>query len=295
MDMKSQVVSKLLRVLFPMLVLVVCGSMGGNKFTKPVKQQPTTLKEWMDSNNRKFDINFRVINRCCKEKRSSNNRIIEHEQFRKIKVGLKQTSSLHPSLIVFGDESPMESIGPPIILTENTHYLEYKDNMATFQRLPNRNIMWGNWFVTSKLSGCDVWIAYRQSDGFNEPLIIHVNANDYCKQNSIEKCLAHKQNMAFEARDYIRKNQELYYEFTTRVALHSQDRNYDWEEFTRKYSIQPCLYPGFALFYGTYDSLRGWDFELRDLKTGKKISCTSLNKSMPGHPQDQDRRKKHEL
>ena len=94
------------------------------------------------------------------------------------------------SLRVFGGE-PKEK--PKVDLIEDTHYLEVQPNHATFQRLDQYK--WGRWFITSTLSGCDVYVAH--SDGF-EPVIIHVNANEYCNKN-IERCLEKKYDMAIDA------------------------------------------------------------------------------------------------
>ena len=148
--------------------------------------------------------------------------------------------------------------------------MEYKLNTGTVQRLQRNK--WGSWFITSTLTGCEVWIARCFVCAHDiEPFIVHINAIDYCKGHTISQCLERKYKMASVVLDYM--NSEIKgakYKFTARFLSGLQDypRGYlDKFEVTTK--IKTCLYQGPAVFYGTYtnDHNPGWYFELQDCKT----------------------------
>ena len=233
---------------------------------------PQTLKEWMKSNNGQFDIYFQVSQPFRTEKQININ-VTEHVQNSKIKVG-KETKT-RTLFVCNAGSRLLSSSRVRHDLIENTHFLEYQTSNAVFQRLDHNNNKCGHWFITSKLSGCDIYIAH--SDG-SEPVIVHVNARDYCSETNrnIEKCLRAKHEMANEALHHL--NQEKpQYKFIKRFS--SAFRTYsnkDWKTWAAKTSIQPCLYSGFGLFYGTCTGSGIWEFELRELATGKIVSCLPI-------------------
>ena len=89
-----------------------------------------------------------------------------------------------------------------IVLTENSerqikssgNYLPFLEDKAMFLRV-NR-AMWGIFFGTAPLAGCDIWIADHKD---YEPLILHINANAI-KDPVVN--LQHKQDLAKEILDY---------------------------------------------------------------------------------------------
>ena len=226
-----------------------------------------TLKEWIDSNN--FTVHFQVY-QPFRHEINHNKEVQEHTQLCTMKVG-KHTNS--QSLTVFGGKSEEK----PNYEIEDTHYLEVQPNHATFQCLDQYK--WGRWFITSTLSGCDVYVAH--SDGF-EPVIIHVNANEYCnKDKNIERCWEKKYDMAIDALTYINSGAREPYKLIKRVSsnVHKYYSTSKWKNWAKQVAIQPCLYSGLTLFYGTYTDSGKWDFELRDLKSGKKLSCIDVDKT----------------
>ena len=85
-----------------------------------------------------------------------------------------------------------------------SNYLPWERNKACFLSLRKA---YGNWSFTAGLSGCEVWIATRNGPG-QEPIMFHVNTYD-C--NYTTQDLKKRENMAFEALEYIRENYTFVY------------------------------------------------------------------------------------
>ena len=171
-------------------------------------------------------------------------------------------------------------------LSSNTHYLPWFPDEALFMLLDHSK--WGNWYFTSRLSGCDVWIADREG-GF-EPLTIHINAN--ALQSDPVKNLEHKERLATRALNTFNQKYQQAYRFIQRISYdYASDpyttssekeaiNNY-WQRYIAGTGIPHALYlteSGF--FYGIYDAgafTGAWNFVLKDLIGGGillRIDCS---------------------
>ena len=174
-------------------------------------------------------------------------------------------------------------------LQSPTNFLPWDEDRATFLLLDSK---W-DFYVTSQLSGCDVWIADHEKF---EPLTLHINANDLKDQPV--KNLEYKEKLAVAALKYfnenVMKNKNNYYKFVMRMsydyknkpfpAIVKQEIDEYWNGFHERFPDLPSsgkqLYevgkP--ALFYGAFTggSRPSWDFSLKDNLDGtnlKEIDC----------------------
>ena len=124
------------------------------------------LKEWMDKDGNNIQV-YGII--------KLNEEIIYPDVFE-----INQYDTIHVAkspdeagaLMVY-DTSEASNRGS--LTSYATNYLPYRNNSATFLQLSHSDR--GNWFITYKLSGCDIWIA--KPKGLLEPLVIHANANQH--------------------------------------------------------------------------------------------------------------------
>ena len=156
---------------------------------------------------------------------------------------------------------------------ENTdaqsNVLPWKENIATYLLLDDEK--WGKFFITSTLSGCDVWVADDES-GY-DPLIVHINynLNDIAVPN-----LTEKQNRAMSVLDYFKRETGYDYRYIACVSYDwaSEGKYVDeikeyWNTFTQETRIPYTLYnPAHALFFGTFASGE-WTFAVKNLESGK--------------------------
>ena len=166
-----------------------------------------------------------------------------------------------------------------------TNFLPFVENQAAFMYLNHK--AFGNFFATTPLSGCDVWIADAKR---REPVIIHINANEL-GEDPLQN-LEYKEDLAQK----ILKHLGHQYQFVLRVSYDfAKDRNSRryhegiekyWNGFKSKFSGVPLvLYEiksGLGFLYGTHDIEfeklgRVWNFFLKDLGKGdivKKVGCS---------------------
>ena len=158
-----------------------------------------------------------------------------------------------------------------------SNLLPFVENEATYL-LPDHK-KWGNFFITSVLTGCDTWVA--DDDSGYDPLIVHVNANDIADPVAN---LKQKQNLAMATLDYFNQDTRLNYEYIQRVSYdyaketpNPDDINEYWNEFTDETGIPYTLYyPAKAVFFGLYAS-SAWNFAVKNIESGeiiKHIKCS---------------------
>ena len=167
-----------------------------------------------------------------------------------------------------------------------TNFLPFVQDQAAFMYLNHKNF--GNFFATTKLSGCDVWIADAKR---KEPVVIHINANELgeepvqnleYKEDLAQKILNH---LGYQYRFVLRVSYDFAKDKVSR-KYHEGIEDY-WNGFKIRFSDVPLvLYEiksGQRFLYGTHDIERlgrAWNFFLKDLGKGdiiKKVGC-SINK-----------------
>ena len=222
-------------------------------------------------------------------KRISLEHVQEIEQREKIKIAKEANSN---TLYIFNGDSPAVLDKK---LQTDTNFLPFSEDRATFMHLNHKQF--GNWFATSPLSGCDVWIA----DSKNlEPVVIHINANKYGKAPL--RNLEYKQGLANDILKHLNRGTgRPKYEFVLRISYNfardgltsRQEKtriNGYWNEFKNRYKDIPfVLYKideGAGFLYGTHNMRlpklgRAWNFLLKDLGSGRileNIACTASTK-----------------
>ena len=151
---------------------------------------------------------------------------------------------------------------------EKTNYLPFLEDRATFMFLDANR---GTWFVTSELSGCDVWVAHCGTAVF----VLHINANslgDYPLDN-----LGFKQNVAKVALTLINADrqpackfvQRFSYDYSKDSGVKTADMKKYWSGFAKHHKhVAVKKYDGNSFFYGKYDSqASSWKFALRRTDT----------------------------
>ena len=172
----------------------------------------------------------------------------------------------------------------------DTNFLPWQTDKATFLRLDHGT--WGPWYVTSPLSGCDVWIADHQNF---DPLTIHINANSLAQFPL--KNLRYKEDLANIALNYfnerIMRNPAYYYKFIQRISYdyandpgttpeEKQDIDNYWKDFGFPYVLYHTNKGELAFLYGTYASgwfSSTWNFVLKELNSGKILLKLDCNES----------------
>ena len=146
------------------------------------------LKNWLDKAKQVGTIHEPSI-----LENYSENPIPEYSGIVEIKQFGEITVAEGDMVLVVYSGSPSTPIVPST--ASHTNYLPWDGDVATFLRLDHNK--WGSWFITSPLTGCDVWIAGRPDF---EPLLIHINANKF-RNNPLQN-LIYKQNLAMEVLTY---------------------------------------------------------------------------------------------
>ena len=175
-------------------------------------------------------------------------------------------------------------------LESTANFLHYEMDKAVFLQV-NR-AMWGFWFGTDMLSGCDIWIAVHED---YDPLIIHINANSI--KNPVDN-LIYKQNLAKQALDYFNENEiieeDKYYDFHQRISYDfakdhepiKDEIDEYWNNFKVEHNIPYYLYyyekgQNGVFFYGIYDTCyftEAWKFALKVIRSGNvlaQFSCST--------------------
>ena len=195
----------------------------------------------------------------------------------------KKESYIDVHVLDHDDSSQLSLLKPD--LHENTYYLPYKPNTATYMHL-NWHATPGHLFITQQLSGCDIWIADSVDlDRSTGPLIVHVNANaaydEFIRsEKNPKKYLIHKRNLATDALELFNANlgkKEHKYKFYCHIShdliksieydfynnpiekekMEKEIKNY-WNDKIPKYRYSEKYWPiaeeykYLALFYGTY-------------------------------------------
>ena len=245
----------------------------------------TELKKWMDGVGRDIQVVFGIYNDATSrwEKVAEDPDVWEIDgQEVDSTVSVAKATDMDGILKVYNNtmsksEKKSNSIS---LISSATNYLPFVPNSVTFLLL--NHIARGNWFVTYKLSGCDIWIA--KPEHFLEPLVIHANAN----QDSDDpiKRLQYKEELAENALDYFANhNQIAKYNFVYRISSSGgcKDKECDdyWEKFKTKNKYY--LYPStaYAFFYGTLlteigGTLEGWEFVLKGELENKKVILLTI-------------------
>lgn len=192
----------------------------------------------------------------------------------------KAGSQFSSVLFVFGNGSTKEQYVDKNTKTD-TDYLPADKNKASFKLLQAKN---GSMFITSVLTGCDVWIADRMGV---QPLVVHVNAYQY--SGDPVRQLTYMEGLATEALNYFNdKITQNYYKYIMRVSSdfagqYPSDRdkiNDYWNQFSRK-NIPHVLYDASnpALLYGTLNAPQNieWYFRLKDLIHGRLMLRMNCN------------------
>ena len=244
----------------------------------PSKGDGYVLKKWMDSAKGVKNIVESSVSVSYNISQDTN--IVEIQQIRPIKAAKCEEENV---LTAFSNPDSDYCTADEELVSE-TNFLPWSEDKATFMRLDH--IRWGIWFFTSKLSGCDIWIADRK--GEFEPLVIHANANSL--GNDPVRNLQCKQNLSMMALTKFNQKYNQSYKFIQRISYDfasvpglspeqkEQIKEY-WNSF-KSYKIPFVLYKiqnenqiGFV--YGTYSNAK-WYFVLKELNSGKilvKIAC----------------------
>ena len=139
---------------------------------------------------------------------------------------------------------------------QDTNFLPYVENHATFMQLDHSRF--GNWFFTSPLSGCEVWIVHDRSG--EQPFIIHLNSIDCGNTPEVMEMLGN---------EAVRRISKAYpgYSILSKRIVKQKRRQFTYPEGT-------AFYEKFAIFYGRYTGVNrcedkslysgGWSFYLRD-------------------------------
>ena len=178
---------------------------------------------------------------------------------------------------------PSGKLGEGFVINESlqttTNYLPWSPNQAMCMTMDHEK--WGDWFITSPLTGCDVWLAARKGA---EPLAIHISAKKYGIKKLL-KNLEYKENLAMQALNYFNSIvQGEKYHFVLRASYDfgnynaTNDTQKDqiheyWNSFKKKNpDVVPIFYLGLGFFYGRYNiltTLEQWQFALKDLIEGR--------------------------
>ena len=144
---------------------------------------------------------------------------------------------------------------------QETHFLPWVSNHATFMQLDRSRF--GNWFFTSPLSGCEVWIVHDRNG--NQPFIIHLNLYD---------CDNKPEDMEMLGNEAVRRISETYpgYNILSKRIVKQKRRQFTYPDGTAFYEEQ-------AIFYGRYTGANrcedkslhsgGWSFYLKDITKNK--------------------------
>lgn len=258
------------------------------------------LKEWMDSSLKYISVKQCKTSDFCHfitiKQVNGSQHLFKAEHIEKVSIArfpFKPKVSRDSEIKVFHDvndhgitQEERKSIQFSI---SKTHYLPYRVNSAVFMQL--KHTVYGNWFVTNPLSGCDIGIV--KTKGNLEPVVIHMNANSetedegqyHYKSKLFDSYLQHFNNIDRGSEDlFVFRIQRGY----NGISAENDDEN------TFTYKITNL---GFGLFYGTVcrkEDTR-WVFVLKDggtndlllqiecpLKRNALCSVNRLSRTTPG-------------
>ena len=160
----------------------------------------------------------------------------------------------------------------PVTL-QRTHFLPYEENRGTYMQLSYAEF--GDWFFTSQLSGCEIWIAHDRNSK-TQPLIIHSNSFD-CQH---ERKLTENVQLSTAALMHYNNKYNRHYELVHRVMWDIRDLSTDPDGYIKGFQqlfphVQIAMYNRPALFYGRHRQpyrceddnaayYGGWTFHLRE-------------------------------
>lgn len=158
---------------------------------------------------------------------------------------------------------------------QQTHFLPWVPNHGAFMQLSYADF--GNWFFTSQLSGCEIWIAHDRNPN-NQPLIIRVNSHD-CQN---EKEIGEREALGVAALKRYNMNHKRHYELLQRImvnisgnpVVYTDPDGYLSGLHRRFPHVQITMYDHHAVFYGMHCQpyyceddtgayYGGWKFYLR--------------------------------
>lgn len=254
-------------------------------FGTPSNGNGQALKQWLDSAKEVLIVTEESATDAVRYHSIPNHQDVEQVDQMENIVAAK--GSRYDDLVLFS--------GYPITPIDQarqseTNFLPWHPDKATFLRLDHGT--WGPWYVTSPLSGCDVWIADHKNF---DPLTIHINAN-FLAQFPLRN-LQYKEDLANIALNYfnerIMQNPAYYYKFIQRISYNyandpditpeeKQDIDNYWEDFRFPYVLYHTDKGEIAFLYGTYASgwfSSTWNFVLKELNSGKILLDLDCNES----------------
>ena len=184
-------------------------------------------------------------------------------------------SLTEPLRVVVHDDTENKNIklaGPTTNPQFRAMFLMQFPNTVSYMILNPEN---GHWFFTNELSGCDIFIATKDSQP-NMPLIVHANADTYSAPDEQVLNLRWKGDKV----DRILRDFQMYYVLKVRIHITPEQLilGYDgyWNEYNTthqgrvkvyQYSIDTPVVQ-FIQFYGHYNN--GWKFFLKGKENGVK-------------------------
>ena len=195
----------------------------------------------------------------------------EFEQTSALQIAKDRTAD---SLFVSTNPQDVADIDQTTLQT--THFLPWVPNRGTFMQLNNTEF--GEWFFTSQLSGCEIWIAHDRNPN-TQPLIIHVNSLD-CENEQIlgqREALGNAALMRYNTRH--NRHYELLHrimvDITKNPEVYTDPAGYLNGLHERFPHLQISIYDDNAAFYGMHRQpyycedenaayYGGWTFHLRN-------------------------------
>ncbi len=193
---------------------------------------------------------------------------IEYEQTTALQVAKD-----HASNDLYVDVNP-QGIDPQTL--QETHFLPWAPNRGTFIQLSHA--AFGEWFFTSQLTGCEIWIAHDRNP-HTQPLIMHVNTHD-CQS---EREAGEREELGRAALRRYNIQYQRHYELLHRIMkdvnrnplVYPDPAGYLNGLHERFPHVQLTIYDDSALFYGMHRQpyfcedenaayYGGWTFHLRN-------------------------------
>ena len=153
------------------------------------------------------------------------------------------------------------------------HFLKWSKDKAVYMRLDQEKF--GPMFMTSELTGCEVWLVCGH--GKDEPYVIHINANKLktnSKTNSKSKIASYKEEVGIKVLERIRSQ---HYRIERVFRITPKGVKMKKKKVLEKIHVYQKTYKGKGFFYGTY-AIKSWTFVLKDKKKSQRIDCQSYVK-----------------
>ncbi len=196
---------------------------------------------------------------------------IEFEQTTALQVAKGRTSN---DLYVHDNPQNLVEIDPQTL--QEIHFLPWAPNRGTFMQLSHA--AFGEWFFTSQLTGCEIWIAHDRNPN-TQPLIIHVNTHN-CQD---EREAGEREELGRAAIRRYNIQYQRHYELLHRIMkdvnrnplVYPDPDGYLNGLHERFPHVQLTIYDDSALFYGMHRQpyfcedenaayYGGWTFHLRN-------------------------------